>query len=146
MNRSVRQGVWLGLLALAACSQNGGAGAPAVGGPGAPAAVAPAPQASGAPTERLILIDDYPIDTTQPEAMYSLLPGRLRTGDMRDALAGLAAPRGGLYLIQFTGPVLEDGLRQVAATGAEIVSYIPFNAYVVRADATAARALAGLVG
>src|SRR5262245_50464312 len=112
MNRSIRHGAWLGLLVLAACSQNGGASAPVAGDPGGQATVPGTAPASG-PGDRLILIDGYPIDTTQPDAMYRLVPARLRTGDMRRALAGLTAPRGGLYLIQFTGPVLDDGLRAI---------------------------------
>ena len=39
------------------------------------------------------------------------------------------------YIVQFNGPVTPDMKRSLASTGAEILHYIPYNAFVVRADA-----------
>ncbi len=48
----------------------------------------------------------------------------------------------GSYLVQSRGP-LSDGFRQLlAAAGAQIISYIPNNAYLVRASAGAAQQIA----
>src|SRR5437667_7099542 len=38
------------------------------------------------------------------------------------------------YLVQFTGPVTPLMKAQLAATGAAILYYIPYNAFIVRAD------------
>lgn len=46
-----------------------------------------------------------------------------------------------LQLIQFIGPVTDEWLAAVAATGAKPVQYLPSNAFMVLADANAQRAL-----
>src|SRR3954463_891113 len=81
-----------------------------------------------------IAINGYPVDTLNPEKTYGQLPQGLRTSDMANSLQSGASPAGGLYLLQFKGPVTDDALFNVRATGAEVVSYIPFNAYVIRAS------------
>src|SRR3954467_12679569 len=91
--------------------------------------------------QNLIAINGYPIDTKNPEKTYGQLPQDLRTSDMANSLRSGASPTGGLYLLQFNGPVTDDALLGVKATGAEVVSYVPFNAYVIRASSTAARKL-----
>jgi len=87
--------------------------------------------------QHLIAINGYPVDTQNPEKTYGQLPQGLRTSDMANSLRSgrPRAPAGGLYLLQFNGPVTDDALLSVRATGAEVVSYIPFNAYVITGQA-----------
>jgi len=79
--------------------------------------------------QNLIAINGYMIDTTTGEAVLDRVPNDLRQTDM----AG-DRPNGGLYLVQFVGPIKGEWLKHLRGTGAEIVSYIPNNAYVVRAN------------
>lgn len=92
----------------------------------------------------LILFNGYIIDTSNPEATYAKIPGDLRQTDMFNALSKRSRPRGGLYIVQFAGPIKDLWLGHLKSTGAEIVTSIASNAYVVRASARAARALIGL--
>ncbi len=89
----------------------------------------------------LIMLNGLVLDTNQPETLSAQLPAELRQSDMADAIASGREPRGGLYVIQFAGPIKDSWLRKLQATGAEIVSYVASNAYVVRASAGAAREL-----
>ncbi len=45
------------------------------------------------------------------------------------------------WMIQFVGPVKDDWLKAVTKTGAELVMYMPSNAYVVWADGQAVKGL-----
>jgi hypothetical protein len=94
--------------------------------------------------ENLILFNGYHLDTTDPEATYARIPGDLRQTDMIEAVSKRSRPRGGLYIVQFVGPIKDIWLDQINSVGAEIVTYIPSNAYVVRASASSARALVQL--
>lgn len=87
----------------------------------------------------LIMLNGLVLDTNQPETLSAQLPADLRQSDMADAIATGGAPLGGLYLIQFAGPIKDSWLRKLQATGAEVVSYVASNAYVVRAGASSAR-------
>ncbi|MFL6216196.1 MAG: S8 family serine peptidase [Blastocatellia bacterium] len=89
----------------------------------------------------LIALNGYVLDTTNPGATYNQLPGDLRRSDISIAAANGTAPAGGLYLVQFAGPIQDEWLASLRATGAEVVSFMPSNAYVVRAKAKAARRL-----
>src|SRR5205085_5131509 len=80
----------------------------------------------------LIALNGYVLDTTNPAATYNQLPADLRKSDIAIASAAGSAPAGGLYLVQFVGPIQDEWLKALRTTGAEIVSYMPFNAYVVR--------------
>jgi hypothetical protein len=103
--------------------------------------------ALGAPVrddENVILFNGYPLDTTEPEATYARIPGDLRQTDMINALAEHLRPRSGLYIVQFVGPIQDKWLDQFKTAGVEIVTYMPSNAYVVRASASSARALVQL--
>jgi hypothetical protein len=51
-----------------------------------------------------------------------------------------------LHLVQFVGPVQPAWRRALEKTGAQIVDYIPENAYLVYADARALATLQGLAG
>ena len=95
--------------------------------------------------QNLIALNGYVLDTTIPDAIYTQLPSDLLQSDMSQAIAKGRLPRGGLYLIQFAGPVQDGWLETLRGTGAEIVSYMPSNAYVVRADRNAAWALPALL-
>ena len=53
-----------------------------------------------------------------------------------------AAGDPGAYIVQARGPVDEAFRAQLAAAGAQIVSYIPNNAYLVRISAGGAAGLA----
>src|SRR5690348_11097263 len=91
--------------------------------------VAQDPDPTGNPTgvdeNHLIALNGYPVDTQQPELTYGQLPQGLRTNDLSNAIRSGSTPAGGLYLIQFSGPVQDEALAAVKATGAEIVSYVP---------------------
>jgi hypothetical protein len=53
---------------------------------------------------------------------------------------GAAAQAGSgrqLYVVQFVGPVRDEWLEDLAATGARIVAYVPYNGYVVWTDEAA---------
>ncbi len=89
----------------------------------------------------LIAINGYTLDTTAPDATYNQLPSDLRKTDISDALARGTKPQGGLYIIQFAGPIQDAWLASLKATGVDVVTYMPSNAYVVRGDAKAASAL-----
>jgi hypothetical protein len=91
--------------------------------------------------QNLIALNGYVLDTTNPAATARQLPADLRQTDMSDSLARGLAPRGGLYLVQFAGPIQDGWLEALKAIGVEIISYMPNNAYVVRAHAGAALSL-----
>lgn len=97
--------------------------------------------------QNLIALNGYILDTTGGELTLNKVPGDLRQTDMTDAIANKGVPpRGGLYIVQFAGPVKDEWLELLKGTGAELVTYIPNNAYVVRADATEALALSQFRG
>ena len=89
----------------------------------------------------LINLNGFVLDTTQPELLRANLPAELRQTDMADAIATGTAPQGGLYIVQFAGPIKDSWLRKLRATGVEIVSYLSSNAYILRASRAAAESL-----
>jgi hypothetical protein len=91
--------------------------------------------------QNMIALNGYILDTANPQATYGLLPADLRKTDIADALSRGLQPRGGLYLVQFAGPIQDAWLNALKSSGAEVVSYMPSNAYVVRANAASAAAL-----
>ncbi|MEO6393473.1 MAG: S8 family serine peptidase, partial [Pyrinomonadaceae bacterium] len=92
----------------------------------------------------LIGLNGYILDTNNPATTYNRLPAELRQGDMANALARGGSPQGGLYLVQFAGPIKDDWLDEMRSSGVSIVSYVPNNAYIVRGDAIAAANLMSL--
>jgi hypothetical protein len=94
--------------------------------------------------QNLIGLNGYILDTMNPAATYDRLPAELRQGDMAEALARGGSPQGGLYLVQFAGPIKDDWLDDLRASGMRIVSYVPNNAYVVQGDAVAAANLTAM--
>ncbi|MEW6130033.1 MAG: S8 family serine peptidase [Acidobacteriota bacterium] len=91
--------------------------------------------------QNLIALNGFVLDTTNPETTYKQLPANLRQTKMAEAMARGINADSGLYLIQFAGPVQDAWLETLKGTGAEIVSYMSNNAYVVRADFNAAASL-----
>ena len=83
-----------------------------------------------------------PLDTRRPKESESRLDSALRRDELERARAEGRAARDGLYLIQLVGPVRDEWLAELAGEGLELVSYIPENAYVVRARGAAAATLA----
>ena len=76
-----------------------------------------------------ILLENALLDTTQP---VPAIPDHLRAqGDP------------GSYLVQARGPINNAFRSLLQAAGAEIVSYIPNNAFLVRASAAVAQQLSG---
>ena len=77
--------------------------------------------------DQAILLENALLDTTQP---VPSIPNHLRAqGDP------------GSYLVQSRGPINDTFRSLLQAAGATIVSYIPNNAYLVRASAAVARQL-----
>src|SRR3990172_423301 len=73
---------------------------------------------------KYVQINDYRFD---PLAETPALPSALRYESVpRDVST--------YYIVKFNGPVTPDMKRVLASTGAEILHYIPYNAFVVRAD------------
>jgi len=91
-----------------------------------------------------ILLGRYRLDTRRPTDVERRLRGWQRRDELARAKAQRRAPRDGLYLVQFAGPVRSAWLDDLGDAGLEIVSYVPENAYVVRARGAAAARLRGL--
>jgi hypothetical protein len=72
----------------------------------------------------LILLNAARLDTSQPEIQARRKP-----------VGGFAGQR--LHLVQFAGPVQPSWRKALLEAGAQIVNYIPHNAYLVYGDATA---------
>jgi hypothetical protein len=79
-------------------------------------------------SDRAVLLENALIDTARP--LDFSIP---------DALRSQGDP--GSYIVQARGPVDDAFRAELIGVGAEIVSYIPNNAYLVRASAAAAEQL-----
>lgn len=82
--------------------------------------------------QNLIMLNGYVLDTSKPEPLAETIPVELRQTRMATARAGGLAPAAGIYIVQFAGPVQDAWLRELRRSGAEIISYVPNNAYIVR--------------
>lgn len=95
----------------------------------------------------LIPLNGYILNTKNPETTYNLLPTDLRQSDTLEALKqGSISAKGGMYIVQFVGPIQDEWLDSLKLNGLEIVSYIPSNAYVVKVDGGLAEKLPELLG
>lgn len=56
----------------------------------------------------------------------------------RSALRAKLEKKSGLYIVQFVAPIRDAWLEELAGAGLEVITYIPENAFVVRADERAA--------
>lgn len=86
----------------------------------------------------LIAINDFVIDTAGGKAELNRVPGDLRQTSMADAINGNLRAAKGLYIVQFIGPIKDEWLDELENTGGRIVTYLPENAYVVKANAKSA--------
>jgi hypothetical protein len=93
-----------------------------------------------------VYLEGRALDTRRPEEVESRIDLALRRDELAHAQAEGRPVRDGLYLVQLIGPVRDEWLSDLAAEGLEIVSYIPQNAYVVRARGPAAAAITRLTG
>lgn len=93
-----------------------------------------------------VYLEGRQLDTRRPEEVESRLEPALRRDELAHARAEGRPVRNGLYLVQLVGPVRDEWLADLAAEGLEIVSYIPENAYVVRARGPATAEIALLTG
>jgi subtilisin-like proprotein convertase family protein len=74
--------------------------------------------------ENLILLNAGSIDTTQPAVQ----------AQRGAASLSLAADGSAMHLVQFAGPIKPEWYDELAATGVQIVAYIPYHAYLVYGD------------
>jgi hypothetical protein len=86
----------------------------------------------------LIALNGYVIDTNAAQPLSKELPMDLRQSRMSEARAQGATPSAGLYIVHFAGPVQDRWLSELKSTGADVVSYVSNNAYVVRCDSASA--------
>jgi hypothetical protein len=86
----------------------------------------------------MMSINGYVLDTSTSPALSQAIPADLRQQRMADALKSGIAPTAGLFVVQFEGPIKEEWRAAIEQTGARIITYIPNNAYIVRADNKAA--------
>ena len=94
--------------------------------------------------QNLIVLNGILLDTSNQQPLARELPATLRQTRMAEALSRRYAPEGGLYIVQFAGPVQDNWLSTLENTGADVITYISNNAYVVRADRAAAFGLSQL--
>src|SRR5262249_2295737 len=88
--------------------------------------------------QNMIALNGYVIDTSAPQPLPKELPADLKQSRMAQARAGGYNPGGGLYILQFAGPIQDSWLDTLKSTGADVISYVSNNAYVVRCDARSA--------
>ncbi|HKQ72363.1 MAG TPA: S8 family serine peptidase [Blastocatellia bacterium] len=88
--------------------------------------------------QNMIALNGYVIDTSALQPLSKELPADLKQSRMAQARAGRYNPGGGLYIVQFAGPIRDAWLNTLKSTGANVVSYVSNNAYVVRCDARSA--------
>jgi hypothetical protein len=94
----------------------------------------------------MAVAEAHPDVSVHPELDLLLL--REATLDTRTlASAGVSMAESGsqLTLVQFVGPVRDEWLADLEATGAQIVAYVPYNGYLVWADEEARAQIANRV-
>ena len=65
---------------------------------------------------------------------------------MADARKNFSRPGDGMFIVQFMGPIQDEWLKELNNTGVEVISYVPNNAYIVRAGSNAAMELIARCG
>ncbi|HMY76751.1 MAG TPA: S8 family serine peptidase, partial [Blastocatellia bacterium] len=91
--------------------------------------------------QNLIVLNGYVIDTSNAEPLSKQPAVDLRQTRMAEAQKNFSRPGDGLYIVQFIGPIQDAWLKELDQTGAEVISYVPNNAYIVRASQNAAMGL-----
>jgi len=94
--------------------------------------------------QNMIVLNGYVIDTSNAEPLSKQPPADLRQTRMADARKNFSRPGEGMYIVQFIGPIQDDWLKELNRTGADVISYVPNNAYIVRANHNAAMDLIAL--
>ncbi|MDX2042248.1 MAG: S8 family serine peptidase [Acidobacteriota bacterium] len=91
--------------------------------------------------QNLIVLNGYVLDTSNAEPLSKEPPADLRQTQMAVARKNFSRPGNGLYVVQFIGPIQDEWLTELNRTGADVISYVPNNAYVVRAGSDEAMRL-----
>ncbi len=94
--------------------------------------------------QNLIVLNGYVIDTSNAEPLNRQPPPDLRQTRMAEARRNFSRPGDGMYIVQFIGPIQDEWLKELNLTGAEVISYVPNNAYIVRANQNSAMGLIAL--
>jgi hypothetical protein len=94
--------------------------------------------------QNLIVLNGYVIDTSNAEPLSKQPPADLRQTRMSEARRNFSRPGDGMYIVQFIGPIQDEWLKELNLTGAEVISYVPNNAYIVRANQNSALGLIAL--
>jgi hypothetical protein len=92
----------------------------------------------------MIWLNGYVIDTSAQQLLSKEAPTDLKQSRMLEARGSGANPGPGLYMAQFAGPIKDEWLEALKNTGADVISYVSNNAYVVRCDARSAALVARL--
>jgi hypothetical protein len=95
-------------------------------------------QANWSDDQNLIAFNGYVMDTSADQPLDRELPADLTHSRMAEARSRGGSPTKGLYIVQFVGPIKDAWLNNLKSTGADVVSYVSNNAYVVRCDARSA--------
>jgi hypothetical protein len=88
--------------------------------------------------QSMIAFNGYVIDTSDPQLFSKEPPEDLKQPRMTDARSRGYNPEAGLYFVQFIGPIKDAWLKNLKDTGADVITYVSNNAYVVRCDARSA--------
>ena len=86
----------------------------------------------------MIALNGYVINTSAAQPLSKELPADLKQSRMAEARSRGGNPNKGLYIVQFAGPTKDAWLNTLKSTGADVVSYVANNAYVVYCDARSA--------
>ncbi len=90
----------------------------------------------------LIPLNGYILNTKSPDETYNLLPAELRQDNSLTSIRQNARPNNSaMYIVQFVGPIQDEWLDNLKLSGVDIISYIPSNAYIVKADLSLAETL-----
>jgi hypothetical protein len=95
-------------------------------------------QANWSDDQNLIAFNGYVMDTSADQPLDRELPADLTHSRMAEARSRGGSPTKGLYIVQFVGPIKDEWLNNLKSTGADVVSYVSNNAYVVRCNARSA--------
>ncbi len=90
----------------------------------------------------LVNVNGYALDGADAVAKAKTL-ARIPL-DLRQATTPPADGESRLYIVQFTGPVKDEWLAALKATGAHVITYMANDAYVVKVDPVANAALSAL--
>src|SRR5262252_3032043 len=86
----------------------------------------------------MIWLNGYLMDTSAQQQLSKALPEDLKLSRMAEARSRGGVPDAGLYIVQFAGPIKGEWLDALVSTGADVITYVSNNAYVVRCNARSA--------